>query len=543
MKKVKIAGLAAAVLLAITPATGTTYAAETGTQGSGFDVTKLTDAFNQFTGFFKDAFSKIQGVFDKDAKDDEPTTQEGIATQQVNKLGNVVYTDNDTASQLKEKLDQLVNKEKPLTSNEFARTLFDGWKDGGLPALNIINQDTYTIIAAGKGYTYTFSYPYSTKNDVNDAFDNFLNGKGAQVKVTINSKDGNGKVVNTKELVFINNTDTATTTDNLNIKFNTPIKVAVGSDTLPIKESESGKANTTIDNTKGMVVTPKEVDPQDFYETKADATKRTNPLDLGSKFTEKGKTYYQPVEITFDTNKVNLTNIANNANANESAVFNLNGQRVLTDQIKTNAAGDINSVTYVREIVVGDKDATTPDTDNPDTDKPDTDKPDTNKPDTDKPDPEEEVGVWKETNQDGIITTNNQIANLYNDDNVLTTRSLADNTQWVTDKSRVNSATGQKQYRVSTHEWVNASDVSYQDKVDKFFTSVTQYPEFHTVNLAGPSGFVYALYNQDGIRSLRGLAGRTAWATDQRATDVDGNIYYRVSTDEWIQQGVGVDVV
>lgn len=540
MKKVKIAGLAAAVLLAITPATGTTYAAETGTQDSGFDVTKLTDAFNQFTGFFKDAFSKIQGVFDKDAKDDEPTTQEGIATQQVNKLGNVVYTDNDTAGKLHANLNTLVQWQGPLESNQFARTLFNGY--GELPALNIINEDTYNIIKAGEKYDYTFSYPYSTDNDVNDAFDNFLNGKGAQVKVTINSIDeATKKVVNTKELVFINNTDTATSTDNLNIKFNTPIKVAVGSDTLPIKESESGKANTTIDNTKGMVVTPKEVDPQGFYETKTDAAKRTNPLDLGSKFTEKGKTYYQPVEITFDTNKVNLTKIADNANTNESAVFNLNGQRVLTDQIKPDTDG-INSVTYVREIVVGDKDATTPDTDNPDTDKPDTDKPDTNKPDTDKPDPEEEVGVWKETNQDGIITTNNQIANLYNDDNVLTTRSLADNTQWVTDKSRVNSATGQKQYRVSTHEWVNASDVSYQDKVDKFFTSVTQYPEFHTVNLAGPSGFVYALYNQDGIRSLRGLAGRTSWATDQRATDADGNIYYRVSTDEWVQQGVGVDV-
>ncbi|MQS90112.1 hypothetical protein [Companilactobacillus mishanensis] len=60
------------------------------------------------------------------------------------------------------------------------------------------------------------------------------------------------------------------------------------------------------------------------------------------------------------------------------------------------------------------------------------------------------------------------------------------------------------------------------------------------VNLSGPSGFVYTLFNSSGTVANRGLAGDTAWVSDKSATDSNGNTYYRVSTDEWVKQASGV---
>lgn len=104
---------------------------------------------------------------------------------------------------------------------------------------------------------------------------------------------------------------------------------------------------------------------------------------------------------------------------------------------------------------------------------------------------------------------------------------------------------GEVYYRVSTNEWVKASDVSYADKDDNTgdtagLTNITDLPSGSTVSLAGPQGFVYSLYKTDGTTGNRGLAGDSAWMTDKQATDSNGNTYYRVSTDEWIMQGTGV---
>ncbi|WP_125768799.1 hypothetical protein [Companilactobacillus furfuricola] len=65
MKKVKIAGLAAAALLAITPTTGTVSAADT-TTDSGFNISNVTDMVKNFVGFFQDIADKIQGISGND---------------------------------------------------------------------------------------------------------------------------------------------------------------------------------------------------------------------------------------------------------------------------------------------------------------------------------------------------------------------------------------------------------------------------------------------------------------------------------------------
>ncbi|AKP67791.1 hypothetical protein [Companilactobacillus ginsenosidimutans] len=71
-------------------------------------------------------------------------------------------------------------------------------------------------------------------------------------------------------------------------------------------------------------------------------------------------------------------------------------------------------------------------------------------------------------------------------------------------------------------------------------SNVTELTGNHSVSLAGPSGFVYTLFSMSGTKSNRGLAGETAWFTDKTATDANGNLYYRVSTDEWVEASSNV---
>lgn len=136
--------------------------------------------------------------------------------------------------------------------------------------------------------------------------------------------------------------------------------------------------------------------------------------------------------------------------------------------------------------------------------------------------------------------------------NQITQRALAQGTDWFTDTKRTNNNTGEVFYRVSTNEWVKASDVTYNDKstdtdggdtdTDETtgLTNITELPAGSTVALDGPAGFVYSLFTSDGTAATRGLAGATSWATDKQATDAAGNTYYRVSTNEWVKAGSGV---
>ena len=40
----------------------------------------------------------------------------------------------------------------------------------------------------------------------------------------------------------------------------------------------------------------------------------------------------------------------------------------------------------------------------------------------------------------------------------------------------------------------------------------------------------------------RGLPGDSEWTADKKATDAEGNTYYRVSSNEWVISGDGVTV-
>lgn len=170
------------------------------------------------------------------------------------------------------------------------------------------------------------------------------------------------------------------------------------------------------------------------------------------------------------------------------------------------------------------------------------------------------VGLDNYTNSDvnGVVTTpvvdmgnNTIVTHLYDENgNKIAGRALSQGTDWFTDTKRVNNNGGEVMYRVSTNEWVKASDVSYADKTTDTdnggdnnasgLTDITDLPANSTVSLDGPAGFVYSLFTSDGTAATRGLAGLSSWSTDKTAKDAQGNVYYRVSTNEWIQAGSGV---
>ncbi|WP_125768147.1 SLAP domain-containing protein [Companilactobacillus furfuricola] len=119
----------------------------------------------------------------------------------------------------------------------------------------------------------------------------------------------------------------------------------------------------------------------------------------------------------------------------------------------------------------------------------------------------------------GTVATyaNGGVVPLYSSGGTQTTRSLAPNSDWATDQTK--TIDGETFYRVSTNEWVKASQVYAYNGTSATITT--------------NSGSIKALYTTDGNKSTRSLAPNTAWYTDRTAT-INGASMYRVSTNEWI---------
>ncbi|AKP67788.1 SLAP domain-containing protein [Companilactobacillus ginsenosidimutans] len=119
----------------------------------------------------------------------------------------------------------------------------------------------------------------------------------------------------------------------------------------------------------------------------------------------------------------------------------------------------------------------------------------------------------------GTVSTysNGGVVPLYNGDGTQTQRSLSANSDWATDQTK--TMNGDKYYRVSTNEWVKASQV-YE------YT-----PTSSTITTNGDS--IKGLYSINGNRSNRSLSPNSAWYTDRTAS-INGTTMYRVSTDEWV---------
>ncbi|MQS89632.1 SLAP domain-containing protein [Companilactobacillus mishanensis] len=292
----------------------------------------------------------------------------------------------------------------------------------------------------------------------------------------------------------------------MNVNFETPIDGYVGESKSDF--SSNGKYPLVIKDNKGNVV-----NPQDVTSTFFDGLSLTTVINA-SQLPKVGKVT-QKMTVKFNRNEyrglfANLKQISVNGVSYQGGMLNK-----IFDKVN-------NSITLTRVI------NTT-------------------------------LNNYTDTKLDGVATV--PVLNM-GDKNITTTlydgkehaimgRGLGQGTDWYTDTKRVNNATGAVYYRVSTNEWVKASDVSYRDKDkdtntgdnngDAALKDVTDLPAGSVVELGGIPGYVYSIFDINGTQSkVRHLASGTTWRTDKKATDANGDTYYRVSSNEWVHQGDGV---
>lgn len=248
-----------------------------------------------------------------------------------------------------------------------------------------------------------------------------------------------------------------------------------------------------------------------------DDPKAINDQYNGSKFTNDDTTYYQVLTIAItdkddSTKTLDLKQVNTDAVNSGEGFVKVNGETLAADQFgqKTDDTKK-NEVRVVREIHVGKK-----------------------------------APEWKEEAVKGQVHVGDKLVGLVMTDGKAGSRSLEKNTDWLTDKKRTNKD-GVVQYHVSTDEWVDANDVKFTADSAVTTPSTGELTDIqdlqgrHVVSLDGPAGFVYSLFTAEGKLASRGLAGLTSWATDKTAKDAEGTVYYRVSTNEWIKAGNGVN--
>ncbi|WP_057880272.1 SLAP domain-containing protein [Companilactobacillus kimchiensis] len=146
---------------------------------------------------------------------------------------------------------------------------------------------------------------------------------------------------------------------------------------------------------------------------------------------------------------------------------------------------------------------------------------------------------WTTEDIKGIVTTKKDqpYYSLNNtEDKTVSDRALAENTAWLTDRSRTDQ-NGNKQYRVSTSEWIDAKYVNFNEMPD----SLSDVQSSIGILYADKTKEYYRLYNKDDqLVPDRALGKGTYWKVDQTAHDADGKEYYRVSTNEWVKQVDGI---
>ncbi|MFD1472232.1 hypothetical protein [Companilactobacillus mishanensis] len=361
------------------------------------------------------------------------------------------------------------------------------------------------LSATGTPYSYA---DYLTR--VNEA-----TSQPGNVILQINAYDSEGTQVATKNVTFSNKNVIEQAPTALNVTYTDPLNVAVNSSTSAPKYTTSVDSTVLDQNKKNIAVST--VKPSgNIYTSSASALLDDGKTDIlkSQTFDQDGQTYYQKVTLLLNRKTADVSSISKGfENGTAGYAITFNGKQAIAANYDQGA----NSISYVRAIQVGKTTTPTPDPGN---------------------------GDWTSAATKGVVTVKTSIGHLYNDDNKLTTRSLGPATDWQTDQVRTNTKTGAKQYRVSTHEWVNEADVNFNDGTvtGDGLGNVQDLGGMKTLSLDGPAGFVYTLFKTDGTNATRGLAGLSSWATDKKASDAAGNTYYRVSTDEWVRMGSGVTV-
>jgi len=123
----------------------------------------------------------------------------------------------------------------------------------------------------------------------------------------------------------------------------------------------------------------------------------------------------------------------------------------------------------------------------------------------------------------GVVTTNNQIAYLYQENgSEIENRALAPNSPWVTDQKLV--LNGTTYYRVATNEYTNGNSVvlTYGNDADGEVR----------VNQNGAANYSRSeqgFYNN----GQQGFGGNTTWKYN-RTDNVDGLTYYQIANNIWV---------
>lgn len=155
----------------------------------------------------------------------------------------------------------------------------------------------------------------------------------------------------------------------------------------------------------------------------------------------------------------------------------------------------------------------------------------------------------KDEEVNGIVTVHTSdvtTAPLYDEDgNVIVDRSVINKSQWKTNLKRTVYANGKVFYRVSTHEYISADQVTFEPidtsssaDVVKGDVVVTPLPSRKVIKVNNANTITDLWNKSDDNKSMtrnpdRHVPGESLWQTDQTAT-VNGITYYRVSTNEWI---------
>lgn len=144
---------------------------------------------------------------------------------------------------------------------------------------------------------------------------------------------------------------------------------------------------------------------------------------------------------------------------------------------------------------------------------------------------------WTYYKAPGIVTTKTDQNYYYmnhKDDSTVANRTLGKDSSWITDQYRTNRE-GVKQYRVATDEWVDSNSVIFTQNV---ITDIS--PIKGIVNLDSTNAY-YTLYTKEGdVVGNRALKEKSSWLVDEIGRDAQGNVYYRVATNEWVKVVPGV---
>ncbi|WP_334329660.1 SLAP domain-containing protein [Companilactobacillus sp. HBUAS59699] len=495
-KSIKYAGIAAATLLTVAPVAAPVVSQAAGTE----DTTTAAATANEITNDnITTAVNALKGV-----------------------MVNTTYGDNSTNGTYPTALTD-AQYDTYMSAADF---LALGITNGSISASNSAVLADENVDAQVKVYAVDSNNNKINSNDYTTLAAAVAKDNGSikyAYTIKYGDKDGDAQTPLTGTFTLTNDNNYSEVKA-LNVSYTNPLDVAYGSKTVDTQLSSTidgvvkDQNGNTIELDNDATTTKAGL----LYKNLKAAITNDEKTDVysDSTFGNADVTYYQPVTITLKSGKlgndsegnvVTAKSIVDNYLAGEDNYsVTVNGATMSAQTEASLNATDDNTLTFVREVKVSQN------------------------------------ASWTTEKVSGVVTTKNDASyyTLQNNDNkTITNRALQPNTAWKTNAVRTD-ANGNKQYRVATGEWIDADSVTFVKDGDTStstgaLTDITKVDGTATLDAGN---YVYFLYNKDGkVLTNRSLMPGTAWHVINTAKDAEGNTYYRVATNEWLQQGTGVN--